>query len=104
MSKRGIDCSGFVYVTVYHQLGIRLPRNTRSLLRLGEHIAQSDLQTGDLVFFKTGRSLRHVGIYLEKGLFMHASTHEGVTMSSLDETYWANTYWTARRLDFSKFG
>jgi probable lipoprotein NlpC len=98
-SKRGVDCSGFVYLTFLHQLGVKLPRNTRSLVHLGHSITQDELQTGDLVFFKTGATLKHVGIYLEKGLFMHASTHQGVTMSSLEDRYWSNTYWTARRLN-----
>ena len=35
---------------------------------------------GDLVFFHTGKT-KHVGIYIDNGQFMHASTKIGVTIS-----------------------
>ena len=99
LSKQGIDCSGFVYLTFLHQFGVKLPRNTTLQSKIGETIAQDQLRTGDLVFFKTGiSSRRHVGIYLENRKFMHASSSRGVTTSSLDSKYWSTAYWTAKRL------
>jgi cell wall-associated NlpC family hydrolase len=98
LSKQGIDCSGFVYLTFLNQFGVKLPRNTSLQVKLGETIPQDQLKTGDLVFFKT-RSSRHVGIYLEHRKFMHASSSRGVTTSSLDSKYWSVAYWTAKRLD-----
>ena len=101
MSKQGVDCSGFVYLTFLHQFGVKLPRNTARQSKLGTTIAKNQLKTGDLVFFKTRGSItgRHVGIYLGERQFMHASTSQGVTTSSLDDLYWANAYWKAKRLD-----
>lgn len=100
LSKQGVDCSGFVYLTFLHQFGVKLPRNTALQSKVGETIAQDQLKTGDLVFFRTGySSRRHVGIYLENRRFMHASTSRGVTTSSLDSKYWSTAYWTAKRID-----
>ena len=44
---------------------------------------------GDLVFFRRNS---HVGVYIGNNQFMHASTSQGVTISSLDEDYWSRTY------------
>ena len=55
---------------------------------------------GDLVFFKTGsgESGLHVGIYDTDNQFIHASTSQGVTRSSLDNVYWHKNFWQARRI------
>lgn len=104
LSKRGIDCSGLVYATYRDHLGIELPRTTRYQAQVGKSIRRSDLRTGDLVFFKTGHKVRHVGIYLEDGKFFHASTSKGVTISRLDGYYWRDRYWQARRVDLDSYG
>lgn len=98
LSRNGIDCSGFVYLTFKSKLGVVLPRSTGFQAELGENIGKSQLRAGDLVFFKTGRTVRHVGVYLEDGRFLHASTSQGVMISGLDESYWKSAYWKAKRL------
>lgn len=98
MSKEGIDCSGFVYHTYLTKFGIELPRSTDLQAKRGKKVAPNDIQTGDLVFFKTGLSMKHVGIYLEDRKFLHASTRKGIMISSLDEQYWSRNYWMAKRL------
>ena len=51
------------------------------------------------MFFNTsGRGIGHVGIYLGGGQFIHASTSRGVVISSLYESYYANTYLYAGRI------
>lgn len=99
-SRRGIDCSGFVQKTFLDRFNIQLPRMTVDQAKAGKQIAKSDLQTGDLVFFKTGRGPngRHVGIYVKNDLFLHASTKGGVIYSSLNSPYWKRTFWQARRI------
>ena len=98
LSRDGIDCSGFV-MNVYQDLfGLPLPRTTTAQVEAGEAVSADALQAGDLVFFRTSRKTRHVGIYLGDGEFAHASTSQGVTTSRLDNTYWRNTYWTSRRI------
>lgn len=98
LSKRGIDCSGFVYITYRSRLGVHLPRTTQLQSKLGKEISQRNLKTGDLVFFRTGRATRHVGIYLENNKFLHASLSQGVTISHLDNTYWKSNYWKSVRI------
>lgn len=99
LSRNGIDCSGFVHVTFKTKLGVVLPRSTEFQVQLGETVAKDQLRAGDLVFFKTGIKDRHVGVYLENGRFLHASTSQGVTISGLNESYWKSAYWKAKRLD-----
>jgi murein DD-endopeptidase / murein LD-carboxypeptidase len=98
MSKRGIDCSGFVYLTYLDQFGIKLPRSTEQQANLGIQISQRDMRTGDLVFFKTGITIKHVGIYLGNRTFLHASTSQGVKISSMDNEYWRDAFWKVQRI------
>jgi len=99
MSKQGVDCSGFVYLTYRSKFGITLPRTTRHQSTQGVAVSRQALRPGDLIFFKTGWNKRHVGIYVEDRKFLHASSSKGVILSSLDNQYWTNTYWTARRIE-----
>ncbi|UCB55884.1 MAG: C40 family peptidase [Thiotrichales bacterium] len=97
-SKKGIDCSGFVYQTYRTRLGVDVPRSTESQSKTGSAVKQKQLRAGDLVFFKTGVFSRHVGMYIDKGDFLHVSTRKGVMISNLEETYWRSAYWKARRI------
>jgi cell wall-associated NlpC family hydrolase len=63
------DCSGLV-VWAYAQEGITLPHYTGWLWNSGVHVARSDLEPGDLVFF--GADISHVGIYVGNGLMLDA--------------------------------
>lgn len=98
MSKRGVDCSGFVQLTLQQQFATHIPRTTAQQSQTGYAIPSSDLQAGDLVFFKTSSKGRHVGIYIENGRFLHASSSRGVMISRLDNVYWQKHYWHARSL------
>ena len=98
LSKSGIDCSGLVYKTYRTKFGIDLPRSTEYQSQTGRAITKAQLKAGDLVFFKTGISRRHVGIYMEKGNFLHVSSSRGVKISNLENPYWRSRYWTSRRL------
>lgn len=98
LSKDGIDCSGFVYITFLSRFGIKIPRSTRYQAGTGYGVPKSKLQAGDLVFFKTGFKSHHVGIYVEEKQFIHASKSSGVMMSRLDDDYWFKRYWRAVRI------
>ena len=81
LSPQGVDCSGFVYLTFLSQLNMKVPRTTSALMQEGEPAARNELEVGDLVFFKTGPGNRHVGIYMGRDEFMHASVSSGVMQS-----------------------
>lgn len=92
--RNGIDCSAFVG-TIYKQVyGVTLNRTANDMLRNVTLIAKSKLREGDIVFF-TNRNgkVSHVGIYLKEGLFAHASTSNGVSVSRLDDTYWQKHFY-----------
>jgi len=97
-TKSGIDCSGLVYQTYRAKLGIDMPRSTKHQSKTGRFIKQEQLRAGDLVFFKTGIFTRHVGMYVDKGNFLHVSTSRGVMISNLEDPYWSDTYWKANRV------
>ncbi|VAW62801.1 hypothetical protein MNBD_GAMMA09-23 [hydrothermal vent metagenome] len=96
-SKKGIDCSGFVHLTYKQQFNKNVPRTTQLLARKGKQVKRKNIRPGDAVFFKTGLSIRHVGIYVGEGKFLHASTSRGVMISELKNPYWQKSYWMSRR-------
>ncbi len=96
-SKKGVDCSGFVYLTYRQKLNQNLPRTTALLAKSGSQISTREMTAGDLVFFKTVFKKRHVGIYIDNGQFMHASSSRGVMISQLDNPYWSDAFWMVRR-------
>ncbi len=99
-SKSGIDCSAFVQKAYLKSFNIKMPRTTKRQVFIGRDIKKSELQLADIVFFKTGYDSRHVGIYLNNGRFMHASSSKGVTISKLNNSYFKKHYWKAKRVIF----
>jgi murein DD-endopeptidase / murein LD-carboxypeptidase len=97
ISKSGIDCSAFTQKIYKDKFGIELSRSTRTQVNEGIEVAKSELQPGDLVFFKTGKTDRHVGVYVGNGKFLHSSI-KGVQYTSLDKPFYKKNYWTSRRI------
>lgn len=97
-TRNGIDCSSFVQTVMRDYLNQEVPRNTESQLRVGFRVRPQQLQPGDLVFYRTGRQRLHVGIYINEGRFLHASTSNGVMISRMEETYWSRRFLQARRI------
>lgn len=97
-TENGVDCSSFVKIVFDRYFDVELPPNTRTQLNAGNSIRRQALRTGDLVFFRTGRSTLHVGIIVEEDEFLHASTSQGVMTSELSENYWSSRYLAARRV------
>ncbi len=100
-SKSGIDCSAFTQNIYKNTLSVNLFRSAREQYKQGEIISDvDDLQFGDLVFFDTrsGVSPGHVGIYIGDELFAHASTKKGVTISSLNHSYYKDRFMGSRRI------
>jgi lipoprotein Spr len=96
-SRKGIDCSAFVQGLMSTVYGVSVPRVAREQKEQCERIQPENLQEGDLVFFNTRGGVSHVGIYLHNNHFVHASTSGGVTVSSLEESYWKQRFLGAGR-------
>ncbi|HOB83015.1 MAG TPA: C40 family peptidase [Bacteroidales bacterium] len=95
-SSRCMDCSGLL-VAVFKKYGIFLPHNSEEQARYGKIITVKDeLKKGDLVFFirsyKTQRFITHSGIYLGNNEFIHTSSTNGVTITSLDDSWWKEKF------------
>ena len=73
------DCSGLTY-NIYGKMGITIPRTASEQAKMGKRIPFTELQYGDLIFFgstnKRSSYINHVGIYLGKGWFAHASSSD----------------------------
>jgi len=97
------DCSGFTQ-KVYKTAGIKLPRNSRAQAKVGKIIKYEDLKKGDMVFFDTNRKqtgrVNHVGIYLENGKFIHASSgNKKVVITNFKEKqFYKNRFLWGRRI------
>jgi cell wall-associated NlpC family hydrolase len=95
----GMDCSGYTMTVYKNAIGKQLPRSSAEQSKLGRTVELADLKFGDLIFFNTtGENASHVGIYLGDDLFAHASVSFGVTISSLQSSYFAKRYESARRI------
>ena len=101
-SKSGLDCSGLTRL-VYKTIGILLPQNSSLQYKNGIEIGKEEALPGDLVFFKRGSGIGHVGIYLGNDLFIHASyTLKRVVISSLSERYFKERFAGFRRYLFDE--
>jgi cell wall-associated NlpC family hydrolase len=93
-SPSGFDCSGLV-MYAFSQVGVAVPHNAAQQFRLGTPVERDRLIPGDVVFFN---QLRHNGIYLGDGRFVHSTKPGGVKIARLDDE-WFRTRWVgARRL------
>lgn len=85
LDKRGIDCSGFALLLNKEIYGLNLPRRSRDQADVIKQKNISQLKEGDLIFFSFGgNGIDHVGVYLNHGYFVHASTTRGVIVDDLN--------------------
>jgi len=102
-SQNGIDCSGLVMV-VYAALGVQLPHNAQAQYDRVHHIADADLQPGDLVFFAQTyvdhrEWITHVGIYEGGGLMINApDAGDVVREMPIWTSFWGARYAGAGRV------
>lgn len=97
----GFDCSGFMQHIFKRAMGINLPRTSAEQARMGTPVARSELQPGDMVFFRTlgGSRISHVGLYIGNNRFIHAPrTGKNIEITSLSHKYWSGKYAFARRV------
>jgi len=84
LDKGGVDCSGLAFLLEQQVYGITLPRSTSQQINVIKREYEEDLKEGDLVFFDyDGKKFSHVGIYLQNGFIVHASSSKGVIIVPL---------------------
>lgn len=98
----GFDCSGFTQY-VMKQCGYTIRRTASTqFLNNGTAVSRSNLQSGDLVFFRAPGSsyaATHVGIYIGDGQFIHASTTGSVVrINSLNSAWYSKIFVGGRRI------
>ncbi len=84
----GTDCSGFTML-IYKEFGISIPRTVGGQLGRGSSVSKSNLQKGDLVFFKPkgckSCGASHVSIYIGGGQVIHETRPgRGVAITGID--------------------
>jgi len=94
------DCSGLVQ-WVYGNLGVALPRISRSQASIGREVKSREARPGDLLFFTLkGSGIDHVGIYTGNGKFVHAPrAGRPVSTDSLNNSWWRRRLRSVRRVE-----
>nr|WP_080846167.1 LysM peptidoglycan-binding domain-containing protein [Cytobacillus gottheilii] len=93
-SPAGFDCSGFIHYS-FLKAGVTIPRTVETIWAGTKTV--SSPKVGDLVFFETYKSgPSHAGIYLGNNEFIHAGSSTGVTIASLQSSYWKSRYLGAK--------
>lgn len=108
-TPKGFDCSGYVRYVMHH-FGVELTRTSASMSELGEEIPLSEVQPGDLMFFK-GRNISstkvgHVSmvISVENDViqFIHAAGNRVKIDTFNDSRYYVPRFIKATRLPLNK--
>lgn len=85
-TKDGVDCSGLVQLLEQQVYGLTIPRMTGQQVQAIKRKYEEELQEGDLVFFDfDGKKFSHVGVYLQNGYLVHASSKRGVIVVRLHD-------------------
>jgi peptidoglycan DL-endopeptidase LytE len=96
-TPKGFDCSGFLNYVFNKSSNITLPRTVSEIYKKGTNVSAP--QVGDVVFFETYKSgASHAGIYIGNDRFIHSSSSKGVSISSMDNSYWSQRYLGAKSI------
>ncbi len=97
-TKDGIDCSAFTGSLLLGCYALAIPRTAREQHRVASPVSREELKEGDLVFFNTTGGVSHVGVYLTNNYFVHSSSSQGVTISNLNDSYYAKRFISGGRM------
>jgi len=94
----GFDCSGLVTYSFRNAGYTKLPRTAGEMFSVGTKV--TSYQPGDLLFYATsgGMKVTHVAIYIGNGQMIHAATSNGVSIASINNSYWKPKFMGAKRL------
>lgn len=97
--KSGVDCSNFTSILYQEIYKKTIKGSSSSIYNQCVPVSKTELQEGDLVFFKIGKqTVSHIGIYLQNNKFVHATTQRGVIISDLNEPYYLRYFYAGGRL------
>ena len=102
-TKKGIDCSSFTGLLMGSVFGFALPRTAKQQYSVCSKLNKDDMLEGDLVFFNTRGGVSHVGVYLGDGYFVHSSSSAGVTINSLNESYYSRKFIGGGRIENEQY-
>ncbi|AWE07531.1 peptidoglycan endopeptidase [Lysinibacillus sp. 2017] len=97
------SCASFL-MYIFEKNGVDLATyNEDYMMQQGSYVPRSQLQKGDLVFFKskkTGTDPDHVGMYIGNNKIIHmADSKQNIVISDLNsKPYYTENYVTARRV------
>lgn len=112
-SKEGVDCLGLIRM-FYRKIGMTLPKNDgkeyppdwyqtdperllRGLMDQGVSAPVSDLKPLDLVYFRIGGAVTHVGVMVDQTHFLHVLIDRVSEITRMDWA-WRRRLVGARRL------
>jgi murein DD-endopeptidase / murein LD-carboxypeptidase len=88
-TKTGIDCSGFASALFKAVFQININGSSHTIYKQCTPVSVEELKEGDLVFFKIdSKEISHMGIFLQKNKFVHATTKAGIMINDLNEEYY----------------
>ena len=95
-TPKGFDCSGYIGF-VYKNYGISVPRSAASQKEFAQKLNEKEAQKGDLIFFKTGNKVTHVGIIIsdqgEPLKMVHSSSSKGIMTTEVHTSnYWSKKF------------
>ncbi|MCY9784786.1 NlpC/P60 family protein [Nocardiopsis sp. EMB25] len=91
----GYDCSGLVQAA-WGAAGVRLPRTTYDQVNAGTRVSWSNMQPGDLIFFR-GPNPTHVGMYAGDGMMVHAPNSQSTISEVSLSGYYQSVFYAAVR-------
>ncbi|MGG1401115.1 C40 family peptidase [Bacillus salipaludis] len=97
-TPKGFDASGYTQFVYKNAINTKIPRTSADQYKVGKRVKLSQLQPGDLVFYKTnGKTVSFVAIYIGDQKFIGA-TSNGVKVQSMKLAYWKDKYVGAKRI------
>lgn len=102
-TPNGFDCSGFTCYVLKNEAGKVLDRRAADQFRASRKIKRKHVQPGDMVFFKNGSDISHVGIVFSINnnsiQMIHASTSVGISIVDI----YQSSYWKQRIAGFGTY-
>ena len=78
----GVDCSGFTSYVMRHAAEVELPHSSGGQSRMGRQVSSSEMRSGDIICYGSGKRINHVALYIGNGQIVHASTERtGIKVS-----------------------